>query len=57
MKLALPIISYAALALLTVPAVLYLAGKLELDSMKLLMLTATVLWYAATPLWMEKKSR
>ena len=55
MKSVFSIISYAALALLTVPSMLYFAGKMELDSMKLLMLIATVVWYITTPLWMEKK--
>ncbi|WP_158279857.1 hypothetical protein [Coraliomargarita sinensis] len=55
MKPVLSIISFAALALLTVPSVLYLSGVLELESMKLLMLIATVLWYVVTPLWMEKQ--
>ncbi len=56
MKTVLPIISYAALALLTVPALLYLAGSMPLGQMKFLMLLATVLWYAVTPLWMNKNS-
>jgi len=56
MKTVLSLISYAALALLTVPSILYLAGSLSLDSMKLLMLIATVLWYVVTPLWMDRKA-
>jgi len=55
MKLVLSIISYAALALLLLPSIFYLSGKMELESMKMLMLVATVLWYVVTPLWMEKK--
>ena len=54
MKTVLSIISYASLALLTVPALLYLTGKIPLDSLKLLMLIATILWFVTTPLWMEK---
>lgn len=51
----LPIISFGALALLTVPAFLFLAGTLTLDSVKLAMLVATIVWYVTTPFWMEKK--
>jgi hypothetical protein len=54
MKTVLSIISYASLALLTVPALLYLTGTIPLDSLKLLMLIATILWFVTTPLWMEK---
>jgi len=54
MKTVLSIISYASLALLTVPALLYLTGTIALDSLKLLMLIATILWFVTTPLWMEK---
>jgi len=56
MKLVLSIISYAALVLLLLPSILFLSGKMELESMKMLMLVATVLWYVVTPLWMEKKT-
>lgn len=56
MKTILSIISYAALALLTVPSILYLADSLSLERMKLLMLLATVLWFVVTPLWMDRKA-
>jgi hypothetical protein len=55
MKKVLPIISFAALALLIVPAILFLAGSLPLESMKLLMLIATVVWFVVTPCWMDQK--
>ena len=55
MKKLLPPLSFAALALLTLPSFAYLAGSISLDGVKLLMLVATIIWYALTPLWMEKK--
>jgi hypothetical protein len=46
MKLILNLLSLAALGLLTVPAVLFLAGKMGLPAVKAAMLAATVLWFA-----------
>jgi uncharacterized membrane protein len=47
---------FAAVALLALvgtiaPSVLYLAGRMELDSMKNAMLVATVVWYVFAALW------
>ena len=49
------LISWASLALLVVPGVLYLTGRVELDQVKYLMFAATAAWFAATPLWMGLK--
>lgn len=46
MKLLTGLLSLGALGLLTVPAFLYLAGRMSLPTVKLMMLIATVLWFA-----------
>lgn len=55
MKKLLPVISLVGLALIIIPAVLYLAGAMDKDQMKLLMLAGTVLWFASVPFWMGRK--
>jgi hypothetical protein len=52
-----PIAQFAsAVALIgtILPAVLFLTGRLDLDQVKAWMLAATVVWFVATPLWMER---
>jgi len=48
-------ISWLALAGIVVPPIPYLLGKADLDTVKLLMLCSTILWFLATPLWMGLK--
>lgn len=48
------IASGVALAGTIVPPLLLFAGHLELNQVKTWMLAATVLWFVATPLWMER---
>lgn len=55
MRMALQILSAAALALTIVPAAVFLAGGMALPTVKWLMLIGMVLWFAATPFWMERK--
>lgn len=55
MKKLLPIISAIGLALVVVPACLYLANFTDKSQMKTLMLIGTILWFASAPLWMGKK--
>ena len=56
MKRIAQIISYVALVATLLPAVLFFADKLDLPSTKLWMLVAALVWFAATPLWMEHKA-
>jgi hypothetical protein len=56
MKRIAQIISYLALVGTLLPAVLFFADKLELPSAKLWMLGAALVWFVATPLWMEHKA-
>jgi len=54
MRSILQIISLMALIALTLPSVIFLAGKLELDRVKWLMLLATIVWFVAATGWMWK---
>jgi len=56
MKRILQIISYLALALTLLPAVLFFADKLELPQAKLAMLAAALGWFMTAPFWMEHKA-
>jgi hypothetical protein len=56
MKRIAQIISYLALAATLLPALLFFADKLALPEVKLWMLIAAVVWFVATPLWMELKA-
>lgn len=55
MKLILQIISWVALGLTVLPSILFFWGSMELDTVKVTMLVATILWFVATPFWMGKK--
>jgi uncharacterized RDD family membrane protein YckC len=54
MRPILQIISLLALIALTLPSVIFLAGKLELNMVKWLMLLATIVWFATATPWMWK---
>jgi len=49
------LVSWLAIAGIVVPGVVYLLGKTDLDRVKWVMLLSTVVWFAATPLWMGLK--
>jgi len=55
MRVAAQIASGVALVGTILPAVLFFGGSLELSQVKTWMFAATVVWFAATPLWMERK--
>jgi hypothetical protein len=46
------IIALLSLLLLTIPSVLFLAGKMELDTVKTIMIVATVIWFVSASYWM-----
>ena len=54
MRPILQIISLLALLALTLPSVIFLAGRMELPTAKWLMLLATVVWFVAATPWMWK---
>ena len=55
MRIATQIASGVALVGTILPAVLFFSGSLELSQLKTWMFAATVVWFAATPLWMERQ--
>jgi hypothetical protein len=57
MKTAAKVVSALALAATIGPSLLFFAGSLELAQMKAWMLVATLVWFAATPLWMDRSAR
>ena len=54
MRPILQIVSLLALIGLTLPSVIFLAGRMELDKVKWLMLLATIVWFVAATPWMWK---
>ncbi len=49
-------VSYASLALVIIPPVLFMTHSLtDLDTVKNLMLAATLAWFVTAPLWMKKE--
>jgi len=46
--------SLAALAGTIAPPVLYFTNHMALDAAKGWMLAATIVWFVATPLWMDR---
>ncbi|KPK44386.1 MAG: hypothetical protein AMJ65_03185 [Phycisphaerae bacterium SG8_4] len=54
MRPILQILSLAALIALTVPSVFFLAGRMELDKVKWIMLLATIIWFVVATGWMWK---
>ncbi len=55
MRVILKIILLLALIALTLPSVLFLAGRLELETVKWIMILATIIWFIfATPsMWKD----
>ena len=50
----LKIVSLLALIALILPSILFLAGRIELDSTKLFMLAASIVWFVTATPWMWK---
>jgi hypothetical protein len=47
-------VSAVALIVVIAAPVLFFLGRMGLDAVKGWMLAATVVWFVATPLWMER---
>ncbi len=56
MKTVAQLLSWLGLALTLGPACLFFADTLSLDGAKAWMVVGTVVWFAATPVWMKKES-
>ena len=57
MRKLLPAISSLGLALIILPACMYLAESIAKSQMEVLMLVGTGLWFVSAPLWMGKKEK
>ena len=55
MKKIMEIISYLALVLLVAAPILFYAEKITLELNKILMLTATIAWFASALFWMGRE--
>jgi len=49
------IVSVLSLVGTITPALLFVAGRIDLAQVKLWMLIWTVAWFVATPIWMDRK--
>jgi hypothetical protein len=54
MRLILQIVSLLALIALTLPSIIFLSGRIELSTVKWLMLLASIVWFATATPWMWK---
>ena len=54
MKTAARLISLVSLVGTILPPVLFFMGHMDLDATKVWMLVATIAWFIATPLWMDR---
>jgi len=52
MRLIAKIVALTSLLLLTLPSVFYLAGRVELDTVKWFMILATIVWFVSASYWM-----
>ncbi len=57
MRGALKTASWLALAGIVLPPILYFNGALTHEAVKTILLLATVVWFAATPFWMDHESQ
>jgi hypothetical protein len=48
------LVSLASLVGTILPPVLFFMGHMDLGATKLWMLVATITWFAATPIWMDR---
>jgi hypothetical protein len=56
MRTVLVVVSILSLVALMAPAILFLAGRMELATTKWIMLAATILWFAAATPWLWKQT-
>ena len=50
------IVSILSLVVLMAPSILFLAGRMELNTVKWVMLAATIVWFAAATPWLWKQT-
>jgi len=54
-RLVYQLLSWVSLAATIVPSLIFMAGKMDLDRVKLWMVISMIVWFVVTPLWMERK--
>jgi hypothetical protein len=47
LRIIVKIVAYTGIIVLVAPSIFYLAGKMELETVKTLMVIATILWFGA----------
>jgi len=50
------VVAVLSLVVLMLPSILFLAGRMELDTAKWIMLLATVVWFVAGTSWLWKRT-
>jgi hypothetical protein len=56
MRTILIVVAVLSLVVLILPSILFLAGRMELDTAKWIMLAATVVWFATGTPWLWKRT-
>jgi hypothetical protein len=56
MRTLLIVVAVLSLVVLMLPSILFLAGRMQLDTAKWIMLLATVVWFAAGTPWLWKRT-
>ena len=56
MRTILIVVAVLSLVLLMLPSILFLAGRMELDTAQWIMLLATVVWFATGTPWLWKRT-
>jgi hypothetical protein len=56
MRTAFIVVSVLALVVLMAPSILFLAGEMQLGTVKWVMLAATVVWFIAATPWLWKQT-
>lgn len=55
MRTILKVVSLLSLVVLVLPSVLFLAGRMELDTVKIVMIPASIVWFITAAGWMWKE--
>jgi hypothetical protein len=56
MRTMLIVVAVLSLALLMLPSILFLAGRMQLDTAKWVMLAATIVWFATGTPWLWNRT-
>ena len=56
MRTILIVVAVLSLVLLMLPSILFLAGRMELDTVKWIMMAATIVWFATATPWLWKRT-